>query len=78
MGGQVSVSRTHIRKARKPHSCGACNGKIQADDQYLEHVASPGWADIDPRHWMRFKECVECAIRYGRRVENMILKDADS
>lgn len=65
----MSVTKL-IRKARKAHRCDGCDrpGKIQPGDTYLATTLFPS---DDGHNWvkrvpMRFAECAECAIRYGR------------
>jgi hypothetical protein len=71
----VSVTRA-VRKARKPHRCDGCNGRIQAGEPYLTHTALAGddyYHDAlqcdtyKPLNQpIRFKECAPCATRYDR------------
>lgn len=63
------ITRQH--KARKVYRCDGCNrsGKIQPGDIYLTHTALRGdefgYHDRGDRV-TRYKECSECATRYGR------------
>lgn len=73
----MSVTKP-VRKARKAHRCDGCGraGKIQPGDAYLTHTALAGddyYHDALDRDTLkplnqpvRFKECAECATRYGR------------
>lgn len=63
----MSVTKA-IRKARKKHWCGSCDGQIQPGESYLTHTAFPSdevhyWVSQVP---MRIAECAKCASRYGR------------
>ena len=72
------MSVTARRKARKTHRCDGCArpGKIQPGDVYLTHTALRGddayhdsfdWRKVRPANRpLRYTECAECAIRYGR------------
>lgn len=65
-----------IRKARKKHRCDSCRSPIETGSTYLTHTALAGdeyyhdtlRADtLKPLNQpIRFKECADCAGRYGR------------
>lgn len=67
----MSMTRTTRRVARKRHRCGVEGWRyqcrvIQPGEVYLEHVSAPGHEDIGNTHWLRCRECSDCATRYGR------------
>jgi hypothetical protein len=57
------------RLARKSHRCGTCDRPtIKPGHVYLECIAFPGHdaLSLDETQPQRLRECLDCAIRYGR------------
>jgi hypothetical protein len=61
-------TKTVLRRARKRHRCDGCglSSAIQPGARYLEGVAFPGDDAGHPDHPTRYRECRDCAERYGR------------
>ncbi|MEV5538501.1 hypothetical protein AB0L13_16720 [Saccharopolyspora shandongensis] len=57
-----------VHTARKAHYCDGCaRYAIKPGQRYRKGKASPGTDLINEGpHWAIFRECADCATRYGR------------
>ncbi|MER7014534.1 hypothetical protein ABT324_24180 [Saccharopolyspora sp. NPDC000359] len=60
--------RSTVHTARKSHWCDTCDRRaIRPGQRYHKAAASPGIDLInETQHWQTFRECADCADRYGR------------